>query len=213
LALKADIEKATHTLAELQTSVSAKNPEHIKANDVIEDHKMKVTTLAKSLDAAKEREKILMKDLQNEKALLASAANSLNELKSAYKLWTDRLGVFAENLTAQLSAMGLPKYRYSTTEGDTASARLTLFFESLIEALEKYHGERSANFASESRKFCSDVLSKVLVKIVCRNPGIDISKAFKSLPKGTDTTAVEELVTPIVSKVHQIPRIEGQRRD
>jgi hypothetical protein len=83
----------------------------------------------------------------------------------------------------------------------------------LIEALEKYPGERSANFAGESRKFCSDVLSKVLVKIAYRNPGSDISKAFKSLPTGADTKDAEGLIAPIISKVQQIPRTEGNRKD
>ena len=58
LALKEDAEKATHTSAELQTAVSAKSQELTKANDTIEDHKMKLIALEKSLDEARKREKI-----------------------------------------------------------------------------------------------------------------------------------------------------------
>jgi hypothetical protein len=74
--------------------------------------------------------------------------------------------------------MGLPEYHYSTAEGDTASTRLTIFFKSLIEALEKHHEARAAYLASESRKLCWDVLFKVLVKVVYQNPGIDLSKVL-----------------------------------
>lgn len=73
----------------------------------------------------------MSKDLQNEKALLESPANTFNELKSTYKLWTDRLLETAEKLTTHLSTMGLPEYLFSTNERDAASARLTLFFKVL----------------------------------------------------------------------------------
>ena len=101
---------------------------------------MKLTALGKSLDEARKRKKILTKDLQDEKALVTSTARTFNERKGAYKLWIDRLVVAAESISAQLSAMGLPEYHYSTAEGDTASTRLTIFFESLIEVLEKHRG-------------------------------------------------------------------------
>jgi hypothetical protein len=46
----------------------------------------------------------------------------------------------------------------------------------------------------------------VLVKLVHPNPGIDLSKAFTSLPEGTDTSAAEELVAPIADRVGRVSR-------
>jgi hypothetical protein len=53
----------------------------------------------------------------------------------------------------------------------------------------------------------------LLVKIAYRNPGVDFTNIFKSLPKDYDTTHLEELVAPIVDRVNQVKRIEGQHRD
>jgi hypothetical protein len=109
----------------------------------------------------------------------------------------------------------MDKESYSFTVGnhESTSARLTLFFKSILKALEKHHEGRATQVASESRKLCEGVLSKVLVKIAYRYPDVDLSKAFKNLPKGADTKAAEELVAPLVNKVSQIPRSEDQRKD
>ena len=46
-----------------------------------------------------------------------------------------------------------------------------------------------------------------------RNPGVDFSKILKSLPKDVDVKALQQLVAPIVDRVGQVKRVEGDRRD
>jgi hypothetical protein len=65
------------------------------------------------------------------------------------------------------------------------------------------------SITNESRRLCRDVLFKMLRKVVYRNPSIDLSKVFVSLPKGADTKAIDVLVAPITDRVSQIPREEG----
>ena len=117
--------------------------------------------------------------------------------------------VAAGNISVNLCALGLLKYHYSSTEGDSTSARLAFFFKNLGEALKKHHGARAAYLANESRRLCRDVLFKMLRKVVYQNPSIDLSKVFVSLPKEADTRAIDELVAPIADRVSQIPRKEG----
>jgi hypothetical protein len=109
--------------------------------------------------------------------------------------------------------MDKEEHRFTVGEHDSRSANLSLFFDGLLEILKKHHEKRSASFANESRKFCIEVVSKMLVKIICRNPDIDVSKAFKTLPLGTDTTAAERAIVPRIDKINQIPRTEGDHTD
>jgi chromosome segregation ATPase len=212
-ALKADAEKVIHTLADLQTSLSTKAKELTAAHDSIADLKLKLTTLEESLEAGKERERELLVNWEKEKTAHANAKDAFGEHKKVLQLWTDRLVDVAERLAAQMIIMDKQSYSFTIDNHESTSAKLTLFFESILEALKKHHEERSAQFTSESCKLCEDVLSKVLVKIAYQNPDVDLSKAFKSLPKGVDTKAAKELVAPLVSKVSQILRTEGQRKD
>lgn len=132
--------------------------------------------------------------------------------KKNVELWTTGLIDIAEHLSSQLTVMKIDIYIFMADEHELPSARLNLFFQNLIKALEKHHG-RATNFASESRKFCHDVLFKVLVKIVCHNPRVDLLKAFKSLPKDADIREVEELVGPIADRVSHVPRTKVHRKN
>jgi hypothetical protein len=185
----------------------------LTANNSIADLKSKLATLEKDLEVGREKERELLVSWEKEKAAHADAATTFDEHKKALDLWTGHLVDVTERVTAQVTMMDKENHSFTIGEHDSTSASLTLFFEGLLEVLKKHHEKRSANFASESRKFCSDVVSKMLIKIICRNPGIDVSKAFKSLPPGTDTTAAEEAIAPLISKIHQVPRTEGDRKD
>jgi hypothetical protein len=48
---------------------------------------------------------------------------------------------------------------------------------------------------------------------VHRNPGLNLTNVLKKLPTGLDTKPYEAQVKPIIEKVSQIKRVEGQRRD
>ena len=211
--LKESAQKAAYTLGELQSSLSSKNTELQAAGDVNADLKLKLSTLEGTLEIAREKERILLGDLEDEKKLLADAEEKFVQLRNSLALWTDRLVDVAERLTVQLATMGMKSWGFSVSPREATSARLTLFFEGLIGALDVYHKERAAKFAAESRKLLHDVLFKVLVKITCRNPGIDLSKAFTSLPAGTDTSEAEKLVAPIANRAAEgAVRVQGHLR-
>ena len=106
--------------------------------------------------------------------------------------------------------MDKEEHPFIVGEHDSRSASLSLFFDGLLEILKKHHEKRSTSFANESWKFCIGLISKMLVKIICRNPDVDVSKA---LPPGTDTIAAERAIIPLIDKINQILRTEGDRRD
>jgi hypothetical protein len=54
----------------------------------------------------------------------------------------------------QPSIMGMPNFRFSHDRGISGSARLTMFFESVNEALKLIHSNRATQLASEFRKLC-----------------------------------------------------------
>lgn len=211
--LKADREKTLYSLAEMQTAISDKTKKLNSANESIADLKLKLTTLEESLENGKARERALIKDLQNEKSLLNSAAATYNDFERGVKIWTERLVDVAERLAAELSTMGLQNFNYSSDDRVSSSARLTMFFESIVDALKLLHSDRATHLANESRKLCRAVLLKVLVKVVHKNPGINLTNVLASLPENVDLKALEELVAPIVDRVSQVKRVEGQRRD
>ena len=127
------------------------------------------------------------------------------------KIWTERLVDVSEKLTTQLSTMGLANIRFSHDDGITESARVTMFFEAVLDALKLLHDGRVTHLANESRKLCRGALLKVLTKVAYRNPSIDLNQ--DSLRADVDRRALEELVAPIISMVDQVNRVEGQHRD
>jgi septal ring factor EnvC (AmiA/AmiB activator) len=211
--LKGDREKTLHSLAEMQVAMSDKTKQLSSANDAIADLRLKLNTLEKSLEDSRAREKALSKDVQDEKNLLKSAAAAQVDYEKGVTIWTERLVDATERLTAQLASMGLSNFRYSFEDRISSSARLTMFFESILEALKLLQSTRATQLANETRKLCRVVLRKVLIKVAYNNPGIDLTNVLGHLPKDADVKALEELVAPILEKVDSIKRIEGQRRD
>ena len=53
----------------------------------------------------------------------------------------------------------------------------------------------------------------MLVKVAFRNPGLNLTNVLKKLPPDADLEALKALVTPIVDKVSEIKRVEGDRVD
>ena len=53
----------------------------------------------------------------------------------------------------------------------------------------------------------------MLVKVAFRNPGLNLTNVLKSLPPDADLDALKALVAPIVDKVGEIKRVEGDRVD
>ena len=108
--------------------------------------------------------------------------------------------------------MGLPDIRYSPEPNVSPNARLTLFFEGVLGALERLRSNRATSLANEARKLCRDALTTVLTKVAYWNPNLDFDAALESLPKDVDLATLEEHIKPIISRVDGVRRIEGQRR-
>ena len=67
--------------------------------------------------------------------------------------------------------------------------------------------------ADESRAIYAKVLEKVLVKILFRNPGLELTRVLKKLPAGADLEEIKAIVAPIVDKVNEVKRVDGKRVD
>jgi hypothetical protein len=172
--------------------------------DAQEDLKLKLSSLEEKLEGAWQRETALTSELETAKLKCVDAEDSFNCLRNNVKLWTERLVKAAKDLSAQLAAMKIEGHDFTTDRNTATSISLTNFFEGLLDVLREHQQGRAPAFTRESRKLAKDVLFKVPVKIVHRNPGVDISKFFKSLLKGTDTSGAEELVAPIADKIDQL---------
>ena len=105
--------------------------------------------------------------------------------------------------------MGMPDVRYSPEPNVSPNARLTLFFEGVLDALEQLRSNRADDLANESRRLCRGALTKVLTKVAFWNPSVDFANALESLPEDVDLEALEEHIEPIISCVDGAKRVEG----
>ena len=127
--------------------------------------------------------------------------------------WIGRLVDVAGRITSQLATMGMPNVRYAPEHSGTTNAKLTLFFEGVLGALEQFHSNRAALLADENRRLCRGAMTKVLTKVAYWNPDLDFDAALDSLPEGVDLAAIRERIKPVISGIDRIQRVEGQRRD
>ena len=102
-------------------------------------------------------------------------------------------------------------FGYSSDENLQPSAKLTLFFKGVATALQRLRERIPKQQADESRMICAGALQKVLVKVAFRNPGLNLTNVLKSLPPDADLDALKALIAPIVDKVSEIKRVEGDR--
>ena len=109
--------------------------------------------------------------------------------------------------------MGMPNVRYTLERNASPNAKLTIFFEGILGALEQLHSNRAASLADESRRLCRGAMTKVLTKVAHWNPNLDFDAVLESLPEDVDLVALEERIKPITSRIDGIQRVEGQRRD
>ena len=127
--------------------------------------------------------------------------------------WIGCLEDIAGRITSQLATMVMPSVRYALERSGTTNAKLTLFFEWVLGALEQLHANRAASLADEARRLCQGAMTKVLTKVAYWNPNLDFDAALKSLPEDVDLTPLRERIKPVISGVGRILRVEGQRRD
>ena len=118
-----------------------------------------------------------------------------------------------EQITTQLTAMGMPNFRFSREANMDESSRLSLFFERVLDTLKLLQSTRAAYLAEESGQLCRDALIKVLTKVAHWNPSVDFGQALDSLPEDIDHQAFEERIEPIISYISGVARLEVQRQD
>ena len=102
---------------------------------------------------------------------------------------------------------------WSSDENLQPSAKLTLFFKGVATALQRLRERIPKQLADESRKICTGALQKVLVKVAFRNPGLNLTNILKKLPAYADLEELKALVAPIVDKVNEVNRVDGDRVD
>ena len=67
--------------------------------------------------------------------------------------------------------------------------------------------------AEESRVLYRGTMTRVLTKIAHWHPDLDFEAVLKSLPEDANIAALNEHIQPILSRIDEIKRSEGQRRD
>ena len=127
--------------------------------------------------------------------------------------WIGRLEGVVDKITMQLATMGMPNVRYTPERNASPNAKLTLFFEGVLGALEHFRSTRMTFLANEARRLCRGAMTKVLTKVAHWNPDLDFEAALESLPEDADIAALKERIKPIISRIGGIQRVEGQRRD
>ena len=103
--------------------------------------------------------------------------------------------------------------RYVSEPSVSPNARLTLFFEGVLEALEQFRSNRAASLVDEARRLCRGAMTKVLTKVAYWNPDLDFDAALESLPEDVDLATLEERIEPVIRRIDGVHRIEGQCRE
>ena len=107
----------------------------------------------------------LAKDLEAEKQLRKNESTNHKDFVEGENRWIERLEGVAGRITAQLATMGMPNVRYTPERNVSPNTKLTLFFEGVFGALEKFHSNRAASLADEARRLCRGAMTKVLTKV------------------------------------------------
>ena len=200
-------------MAQLEADLAKKGKELSAAKDSNADLELKLTTLTKTLDVAREKEVALKEKIKAEEVMLASAAVTRNTFRENVEHWTEGLVNVAAYIDRELAQLGMEDLGYPSDENLQPSAKLVLFFKGVATALQRLRERIPKQLADESRKICAGALQKVLVKVAFRNPGLNLTNILKTLPPDADLEALKALVAPIVDKVSGIKRIEGDRAD
>ena len=112
-----------------------------------------------------------------------------------------------------LATMGMPNVRYAPEPNVSPNAKMTLFFEGVLGAMEHSRSNKAASLADEARRLCRGAMTKVLTKVAYWNPDLDFDAALESLLEDVDLATLEQRMEPVISRVDVVRRIEGQRRD
>lgn len=212
-ALQREREKDALAHGKLQGRLLERGKELSAAKDSNADLELKLATLTKTLDGAKKREEDLKEEIKANEVLLTRAAETQNTFKDTVELWTEGLMNIAAVIDEELAQLEMEGFGYSSDENLQPSAKLTLFFKGVATALQQLRERIPKQLPDESRTICARVLEKVLVKVAFRNPGLNLTNVLKKLPAGADLEELRALVAPIVDKVNEVRRVDGDRVD
>ena len=191
--LSKEKDKLNGALTEAQGAAISKARELSEANMSIKDLTLKLEGLEGMPTEAKAREGPLAMELETEKQLQKNEAAEHKDFKEGVNRWIGRLEDVAGRITAQLATMGMPNMRYVPESNVSPNARLTLFFEGVLGALEHLRTTRAASLADEARKLCRGAMTKVLTKVAYWNRTLDFDAALESLQEGTDLAPLKEI--------------------
>ena len=155
----------------------------------------------------------LSEKIKADEALLANVAATHYAFRETVEHWTEGLVNIAAAIDGELAQLGMEDLGYSSDEHLEPIAKLSLFFKGVATALQRLQEKIPKQLADESCKICTRALQKVLVKVAFRNPGLNLTNVLRSLPPDADLDALKALVAPIVDKVSEIKRVEGDRVD
>ena len=80
------------------------------------DLELKLTTLTKTLDGAKEQEAALKEEIRADKALLESAAATQNAFRETMEHWTESLVSAAADIDREFAQLGMEDLGYPSDE-------------------------------------------------------------------------------------------------
>ena len=104
------------------------------------------------LSEGKAREEAMAKVQEIEKQLRKNEAANHKDFVEGENCWIGHLKGVASRITMQLATMGMLDVRYTPECNASPSAKLTIFFEGVLGALEQLHSNRAASLANESRR-------------------------------------------------------------
>nr|XP_020153351.1 translation initiation factor IF-2-like [Aegilops tauschii subsp. strangulata] len=133
----------------------------LKQADIEKAQELKLDGLEGTLSEVRSREETLTKDLEEEKRQRRDGATEYEEYAKGMNLWIGCLVDVAGKLTAQLAVMGVPDIKLSEDRNISPNARLTLFFERILDALDQLRSNRATYLANEARWLCRGALTKV----------------------------------------------------
>lgn len=152
-------------LTQAQGAVLEKAELLTRANDSVQDLKLMLECLEKMLSEAKAREEVLTKGLEMENQLRKDDAATHEDFVKDENLWISRLVDVGNRTTEKLADMGMPDLRYTLEPNMSPNARLNLFFEGVLGALERFNSNWASSLASKARILCRGAMTKVLTKL------------------------------------------------
>ena len=123
-------------VVQLEADLAEKGKELSAAKDSNADLELKLTTLTKTLDGAKEQETALKEEIKADKALLESVAATQNAFRENVEHWTESLVSAAADIDRELAQLGMEDLGYSSDGHLQPSAKLSLFFKGVATALQ-----------------------------------------------------------------------------